>query len=653
MGLGDRTLHDRLKQCREQDLPGIPEDELLAYMEDAARAIDYLNSPLHDLGSGPTGIQHCDIKPRNIMIVGGATQVCDFGLAQMLGADRTTTAAASLAYAAPECLQDGRPSQSTDQYSLAVSYYELKTGKLPYREETHVAVMNAKFQGTLDFSEVPPAEQAVLRRATSNDPDARYSSTAELVEELRRAVRGEEPPVTSTGGSVMGRCVKTAVLLAILGLAAYAGWWLWPRTDVVEVPEDDGQKIEKGDGGRLPPDESRSDPVAKLMAQAAGHEQQGEFRLAVDGYTQAIRIEPEKAQAYVGRGRCYLQLQEYATAISDFEQAKNLDPAQFGTHEDFAGAYLARGTQFLQDGMADEAIADFTQAAAHNPRDGRIYSRRGTARFMLNEFREAEEDFTTAIQIDHHDSDYVRRGRVLQAMGHFDQAIADFQEAARLNPQNGEAHYYRGDCCLEIGENDQAISAFSEAIRIGAEIENPGFDLADAYGVRGLCRMVAEQFEEAAADLTQAIRLGGGDLASLHESRAACHEMLGRVEPAGFDRWIMGCFRRIEADPQDYEAHNELAYLLATSRDPETRHGTRAIEHATRACELTNWQEALYLDTLAAAYAEAGQFDEAVRWAEKAVELAADEEAAKAYAAALELYRQQKPSRFSLEELRD
>ena len=74
MGLGDLSLFDRLDQCRAQGLDGIPPDELHRYMEDVAEAIDFLNSPLHDLGSGPAAIQHCDIKPHNLMIVGGAAK---------------------------------------------------------------------------------------------------------------------------------------------------------------------------------------------------------------------------------------------------------------------------------------------------------------------------------------------------------------------------------------------------------------------------------------------------------------------------------------------------------------------------------------------------------------------------------------------------
>ena len=93
------------------------------------------------------------------MIVGGAAQVCDFGLARSLAADRTNTAAASIAYAAPECLIEGKPSATTDQYALAITYFELKTGRLPVRRRDAVGpIMEAKSGGSLDFSPLPEAE---------------------------------------------------------------------------------------------------------------------------------------------------------------------------------------------------------------------------------------------------------------------------------------------------------------------------------------------------------------------------------------------------------------------------------------------------------------------------------------------------------------
>ena len=78
----------------------------------------------------------------------------------------------------------------------------------------------------------------------------------------------------------------------------------------------------------------------------------------------------------------------------------------------------------------------------------------------------------------------------------------------------------------------------------------------------------------------------------------------------------------VQLDPKDAAAHNSLAWLLATGPQERFRDGKRAIDHATRACELTKWKRSAYLDTLAAAYAEAGKFDKAVEFQQKAVELA-------------------------------
>ncbi len=200
MLLGDKSLADRLEECRRRDLSGIPVAELLDYMEDAARGIDYLNSPRHDLGAGPVAIQHCDVKPQNIMLVGDSALVCDFGVARVLGDTRASTAlAGSPAYMPPECIETKHPSHASDQYSLAVSYCELRTGELPFAEESYVAVINAHLRGQLDLSRLPPGEQAVIRRATAVDPQQRYPTTLQMVRALCRAVEAEGVATPAVG----------------------------------------------------------------------------------------------------------------------------------------------------------------------------------------------------------------------------------------------------------------------------------------------------------------------------------------------------------------------------------------------------------------------------------------------------------------------
>jgi len=196
MPLGDKNLFQRLAECRAAGIAGIPPVELLNHLEDAARAIDYLNSPRHDLGEGPVAISHGDVKPQNIMLVGTSAQLCDFGLARVLGPGvSTTTGGGTPAYIPPEMLETHKPSATSDQYSLAVSYIELRTGRLPFSDSgSYVEVLDAHLKGALDFSALPAPEQAVIRRAAARQPQDRYPNCQQMVQALRAACPPDTAP---------------------------------------------------------------------------------------------------------------------------------------------------------------------------------------------------------------------------------------------------------------------------------------------------------------------------------------------------------------------------------------------------------------------------------------------------------------------------
>jgi serine/threonine protein kinase len=254
MSLCDKSLAERLHECRKQGLEAIPIEELMDYMLDAARAIDFLNSSRHDLGYGSVAIQHCDIKPQNILLVGGSVQLCDFGLARVLSDKQPADASVTVNYTSPEMLSESKPSKSTDQYSLAITYYEMRTGTLPFDAKLPAAVLGAHLQGRLDFSRVTPQEKKVLQKATAMDPAARFPMTTDMVLELRRALFPHAPfispptqefqvtnlPNGATQQHEQARKARLGlwigigvVLLAVVAVGGY--FWLRPTADVQQT----------------------------------------------------------------------------------------------------------------------------------------------------------------------------------------------------------------------------------------------------------------------------------------------------------------------------------------------------------------------------------------------------------------------------------
>lgn len=193
--LADASLRDRYEQCKAEGRHGIPREELLVYLSDAADALDYMG--------GSFSLQHLDVKPENLLLVGGRVKVCDFGLVKDMK-DVTVSLLGGLTpvYAAPEVF-DGHPSLHSDQYSLAIVYQELLTGALPFPGRTPTQLADQHLHSNPRLAPVPPADRAALARALAKDPAQRFPSCRALVAEL--AAR-KDPDGSRVGNAAASPC---------------------------------------------------------------------------------------------------------------------------------------------------------------------------------------------------------------------------------------------------------------------------------------------------------------------------------------------------------------------------------------------------------------------------------------------------------------
>jgi len=194
MELAERNMQDLLMECEGRGLPGIPRVELLNYLAEAAEALDLMNFQ--------HGLQHLDVKPQNLFLVGGHVKVADFGLVNRLPETKPSDARSSKAgtaprgltprYAAPEILQH-RISRRSDQYSLAIVYQELLTGELPFKGRSGRELFLQHLQARPDLAPLPEEDRAVVAQALAKDSEERFASCRDFV----RALSLSSPTVTA------------------------------------------------------------------------------------------------------------------------------------------------------------------------------------------------------------------------------------------------------------------------------------------------------------------------------------------------------------------------------------------------------------------------------------------------------------------------
>jgi tetratricopeptide (TPR) repeat protein len=252
----------------------------------------------------------------------------------------------------------------------------------------------------------------------------------------------------------------------------------------------------------------------------------------------------------------------------------------------------------------------------------------------VRDFERAIRHFDTALhQQPNHATAYEGRAFAWFAQGDLARALADYTEAIRLQP-TALRHAARGDVYLEQNDLDQALADYDEAVKLDA-------GCAEGYAGRGRVAHLRGQLDLAAADYSEALRLRPEN----DQWRLARGEVWWRKKEYALAADDLA--DAAHAMPEHPLPHQRLARLLATCPDERVRDGLKAVEYAGRACQLTRWQDAWCLDTLAAALAEVGKFEDAARAQQKALETSSsfasrDRDAARAR---LQLYLDRRPCR--------
>jgi tetratricopeptide (TPR) repeat protein len=319
----------------------------------------------------------------------------------------------------------------------------------------------------------------------------------------------------------------------------------------------------------------------------------GQDDAAIAEWNKALEMDPDSAEAHNNLGVLLTRKGSFDQAMTHFRRATELKP-------DYAQAHYNLGGIFSRQGRWDEAIAEWQRTIQSNPEFVDAHNLLGMALARKGRLDEAIAQWRKAEEVDPGDAEVCNNlGSALVRLGRLDEAIAQLRTALEVRPDYVQAHYALGVALVQTGRFDEAIAHWRRALELKPDYPEAHYSLGRTLYLRG-------GTAEAMAHWREALRIA----------------------------------------PDDLSVVNQTAWALATCPDAPVRNGPEAVRLAERAVELPGGSQPEILDTLAAAYAEAGRFAEAVRTASRALAMATQQNRqslAEALRARIRLYEANTP----------
>jgi tetratricopeptide (TPR) repeat protein len=330
----------------------------------------------------------------------------------------------------------------------------------------------------------------------------------------------------------------------------------------------------------------------------------GDFDEAIQHYAEAVRLRPQAESAYLSLADALVKTRRFAEAIQQYEEALRLNPGDAGAHNNL-------GNLLTRVNRGEEAIQHYTEALRLDAGYAEAHYNLGLALAGRGSCRQAAAHFQEVLRLKPGDASARQKlDQALAAQDRCEKALAQYREMLRSRPGDALAHSDLGRALVQAGQWEEGIEQCAEAARLDPKSAEIQYQLGLALVRKGDLEKATGQF---------------GLALKLDPNFAAAHYALGRI--AVLQRRVAEALEHwreaARLNPRWADPLLNLAWVLATDPHAELRNGPEAVKLASRAAELAGNRNVKILDTLAAAYAEAGQYSEASSTAREAQTAAA------------------------------